>query len=285
MQARCYNGECDRDRVEFGESQVTSAEIGVIGGSGFYSFLDDVVDVDVVTPYGPPSGPLAVGSLAGRQVAFLPRHGPAHEIPPHRLNFRANLWALDSIGVTRIVAPCAVGSLQSTVHPGDVVVCDQFVDRTWGRPDTFFDGPRVQHVSMADPYCSELREVACNALGAQGTPHHRTGTVVVIQGPRFSTRAESAWFRAQGWSVVNMTQHPEATLARELGICYSSLALVTDYDAGVEGSPHIKAVEMADVFETLRRNVDQTRSLLRSLIPSIPATRSCSCPSPMERDA
>lgn len=256
------------------------AHIAIIGGSGFYSFLDDVREVEVPTPFGAPSAPIAIGSLDGCDVAFLARHGTRHQFPPHRVNFRANIWALHSLGVNRIVAPCAVGSLRPTVHPGDVVVCDQFVDRTWGRPDTFFNGPAVNHVSMADPYCSELRQAALNALVGGRVPHHPTGTVVVIQGPRFSTRAESAWFRAAGGSVVNMTQCPEATLAREAGLCYAALGLVTDYDAGVEGDPEVRPVEMADVFEVLRRTVDQTRAVLQTMVPAVPETRGCSCPSP-----
>jgi len=259
---------------------VTVADVAIIGGSGFYSFLDDVREVEVATPYGAPSAPVAVGSLDGCEIAFLPRHGARHQLPPHRVNFRANIWALHSLGVARVVAPCAVGSLQPTVHPGDVVVCDQFVDRTWGRPDTFFDGPTVNHVSVADPYCSELRQCAIDALAVGGVAHHATGTVVVIQGPRFSTRAESAWFRSAGWSVVNMTQSPEAVLAREAGLCYTALGLVTDYDAAVDESPDIRPVEMAHVFEMLERTVDQTRTVLRTMIPAVPETRGCSCPAP-----
>ena len=259
---------------------VTVADLAIIGGSGFYSFLDDVREVEVATPFGAPSAPVAVGTLDGCAVAFLPRHGAQHQFPPHRVNFRANIWALHSLGVTRVVAPCAVGSLRRTVRPGDVVVCDQFVDRTWGRPDTFFDGPAVNHVSVADPYCSELRDAAIDALVAGGVAHHPTGTVVVVQGPRFSTRAESAWYRAAGWSVVNMTQCPEASLAREAGLCYAALGLVTDYDAGVDDYPDIRPVEMADVFEMLRRTVDQTRAVLRTMIPTVPSSRGCGCPSP-----
>jgi len=255
------------------------AEVGIIGGSGFYTFLEGAAEVEIDTPYGPPSAPPSIGSVGGRAVAFLPRHGKAHERPPHQVNFRANLWAMRELGVTRVVAPCAVGSLRPNVHPGDVVVCDQLVDRTWGRPDTFFDGPAINHVSFADPYCSELRSVALGALRTHQVPHHPEGTVVVIQGPRFSTRAESQWFRSAGWSVVNMTQYPEAALARELGICYAALGLVTDYDSGVDGAPDVRPVEMADVFTQLDRNVDQVREVLATLIPGIPTTRQCQCSS------
>jgi 5'-methylthioadenosine phosphorylase len=253
---------------------MTKPELGVIGGSGFYSLFDDATEVEVDTPYGPPSAPLTIGTVGGRSVAFVPRHGVNHEYPPHKVNFRANLWAMHHLGVARLVAPCAVGSLQPDINPGDVVVCDQFVDRTWGRLDTYFDGPTINHVSLADPYCRELRTVALDALASHGIAHHATGTVVVVQGPRFSTRAESAWYRSAGWSVINMTQYPEVTLARELGVCYLALALVTDRDAGDAAS---EPVNMAAVFETLSANVERTRQLLQSLIPMIPATARCQC--------
>ena len=167
-------------------------------------------------------------------MAFLPRHGRRHELLPHRINYRANLWAMREVGVTRLIGPCAAGSLQPEVAPGDFVVPDQLVDRTWGRADTFYEGPVAHHVSYADPYCAELSAVAVEAARAAGITVHPTGTVIVIQGPRFSTRAESRWYRSQGFEVINMTQYPEAYLARELGICYAAIALITDYDTGVE---------------------------------------------------
>jgi 5'-methylthioadenosine phosphorylase len=253
---------------------VTTAEVGVFGGSGFYAFLDDVDLIEVDTPYGAPSAPIALGTIEGRRVAFLPRHGTRHELPPHQVNYRANLWAMRSLGVTRVFGPCASGSLQRHVEPGHVVVCDQLVDRTWGRPDTYFDGPTVVHVSFADPYCPELRNVAVGACHATGVPVHEQGTVVVVQGPRFSTRAESQWFGGQGWEVVNMTQHPEAYLARELGICYAALALVTDYDVGIEG---IEPVAMAEVLRVFNANLDRLRAILVQAIPAVPSERACAC--------
>jgi 5'-methylthioadenosine phosphorylase len=253
------------------------AELGVFGGSGFYAFLDDVEEVDVDTPWGPPAAPVAVGEVAGRRVAFLPRHGRRHELPPHRVNYRANVWALRSLGVRRIFGPCAAGSLRPDVHPGDVVVCDQLVDRTWGRPDTYFDGPVANHVAFADPYCPELRRVALAAAGRTGMPAHDGGTVVVVQGPRFSTRAESTWFRSAGWDVVNMTQHPEAVLARELGLCYATLALVTDYDTGVEGAEGAGPVSQAEVFAFFEENVHRLRDLLVTALPEVPGERGCAC--------
>jgi len=252
------------------------AEIGVFGGSGFYAFLDDVVEVTVDTPYGPPSAPVAVGALDGRQVAFLPRHGPAHQFPPHRVNYRANLWALRALGVRRVLAPCAAGSLQPHIEPGHFVLLDQLVDRTSGRADTFFDGPQVGHAGFADPYCPDLRAVLLAAAG-RGVTVHPAGTVVVVQGPRFSTRAESAWYRSAGWEVVNMTQYPEAVLARELGLCYAALALVTDYDTGLEGVAGIEPVTMDVVFAVLADNVERTRALLAAAIPAISAAPSCRC--------
>jgi len=256
----------------------TRAEVGVFGGSGFYAFLDDVVEVDVPTPYGPPSAPVAVGTVGDRRVAFLPRHGKDHHLPPHKVDFRANAWALHSLGVRHVLGPCAVGSLRADLRPGDLVVPDQLVDRTWGRPDTFADGGAaegsepVAHLSFADPYTEELRQVVLTAARDEHDPGrvHDGGTVVVIQGPRFSTRAESSWFRRMGWDVVNMTQHPEVALCRELGLGYAGLALVTDYDSGVDDSPDVEPVTMEEVFRVLAQNVELTRRVLFRAIPLLP---------------
>jgi 5'-methylthioadenosine phosphorylase len=251
------------------------AEIAIIGGSGFYQFLSEPTSVLPDTPYGEPSGPITVGNVEGRRVAFLPRHGPAHQLPPHRVNYRANLWALRDLGVTRVFGSCAVGSLRRDVHPGEFVILDQLVDRTWGRPDTYLDGPVVEHVSFADPYCAELGSVLAAGAGASGV--HRSGTVVVIPGPRFATRAESAGYRAAGFDVINMTQYPEVYLARELGLCYAGLALVTDYDTGVPGEPDTTPVTMEAILAVLAANVERARDLLRNTIPLVPATAGCSC--------
>jgi 5'-methylthioadenosine phosphorylase len=254
------------------------AEIAVIGGSGFYRFLDDPAEVVIHTPYGDPSAPVTTGSVGDRQVAFLSRHGVRHQYPPHRVNYRANLWALRELGVRRIFGPCAAGSLQPGVHPGDFVILDQLVDRTWGRADTYADGPVVRHVTFADPYCSELGAVVrSQASAVRDLNLHDRGTAVVIQGPRFSTRAESGWYRSAGWEVINMTQYPEAYLARELGLCYCGIALITDYDTGLEGVQGIEPVTMEAVFEMLARNVDRTRQLLSAVIPAVPSQRSCRC--------
>ena len=250
------------------------AELGLFGGSGFYSFLDGASDVAVHTPYGPPSDRVAVGEVAGRRIAFLPRHGRNHAIPPHRINYRANLWAMRELGVTRILAPCAVGSLRRDIAPGTFVVCDQIVDRTSGRADTFYDGPVVTHVGFADPYCPELRSLAAVCGTDLGIPIREAGTGVVIQGPRFSTRAESAFYAAQGWDVIGMTQYPEVVLARELELCCVNISLVTDYDVGIEGVP---AVTTQEVVRILQQNNDALRRFLGELIPRIPVERSCRC--------
>ncbi|WP_254127123.1 S-methyl-5'-thioadenosine phosphorylase [Aquihabitans sp. G128] len=249
------------------------AEVGVFGGSGFYRFLDDVTEVTVETPHGPTSAPVAIGRVGERRVAFIPRHGAHHELPPHLLPYRANVWALHALGVTNVFGPCASGSLQPHVAPGSFVVPDQLVDRTSGRADTFFDGPTVHHVAFADPYDHDLRQVALAACRAEGVEVHDGGTVVVVQGPRFSTRAESRWYGGQGWEVINMTQHPEAVLCREAGLRYAAIALITDFDAGLEGSG-VPAVTQEEVFAFFEANVDTVRRVLfRALAAPLPTGR------------
>lgn len=241
------------------------AEVGVFGGSGFYEFLEDVEEVSVSTPYGDPAAPVTLGTVSGRRVAFLPRHGRRHDFVAHRVPFRANVYALWSLGVSSIVAPCSVGSLQPDIHPGEFVVIDQVIDRTWGRADTYHDDPPVHHQTFADPYDSRLREVLVTAGREANITVRDGGTMVVINGPRFSTRAESKWFRAMGWHVVNMTGYPEAVLAAELGIPYAAVALVTDYDAGVDGH---EPVTMDAVFAMMHANVANVRTLITRAIPT-----------------
>jgi 5'-methylthioadenosine phosphorylase len=249
--------------------------VGIFGGSGFYRFLDDVEEVAVDTPYGPPSARIRLGEVEGARVAFMPRHGDEHQLPPHRINYRANVWAMREVGVSRIVGPSACGSLKPELEPGMFVVCDQFVDRTRGREDTFYDGPQTTHVSAADPYCPDLTRVL-----AEADPDIRVGgTVVVIQGPRFSTRAESRWFAGAGWDVVNMTQYPEAWLARELELCYVNLMLVTDYDVGLEGMPDVPPVSADTAFEVFSQNLDRLRALLFRAVPKIGPQPECVCAS------
>jgi len=244
------------------------AEIGVIGGSGFYSLLEDVHEIKVDTPYGPPSDSLFLAEVGGRRVAFLPRHGRRHTIPPHAINYRANVWAMGSLGVKAVISPCAAGSLQVAVKPGDFVVCDQFVDRTSGRPHTFYDGPIVTHLSSAEIYDPVLRDLAITTIRDHGIEVHERGTVVVIEGPRFSTRAESRWFSDAGWEVINMTQYPEAWLCRELGMAVVNISLITDYDAGViEGT---EAVDALTVLEVFQQNAARIRDVVLDLIGRFP---------------
>ena len=263
---------------------MSSPTIGVFGGSGLYRLLDEIDLMEVGTPYGKPSDAIAIGTVAGHSVAFLPRHGSKHTIPPGAINYRANLWAFKELGVERIIAPAAVGSLQPDIKPGHFVVCDQFVDRTWGRSDSYFmEGPRVAHLSAADPYCPQLRPLAVEIGREHGVDVHDGGTVVVIQGPRFATRAESRWYGAQDWQVINMTQYPEVVLARELEMCYVNVALVTDYDAGLADDPTVAAVTVADVTSVMSSNNERVRHLMLTMIERMPAVRSCSCGETMSR--
>jgi 5'-methylthioadenosine phosphorylase len=257
---------------------MTSAEIGVIGGSGLYAFLDDAERLHVPTPYGETSDPVVVGEVAGRRVAFIPRHGADHRFPPHAIPYRANLWALRSLGVRQVLAPCAVGGLRASLPAGSLVVPDQLVDRTSGRAQTYHDTGAV-HVSFADPYCPAGRAVAVDRAGAAGWPVTDGGTMVVIEGPRFSTRAESRWYSAQGWSVINMTGHPEAVLARELALCYTSIAMVTDLDAGVEGG---EAVTQEEVFRVFGESTARLRTLLYDVVAALPTERTGPCGSALD---
>jgi 5'-methylthioadenosine phosphorylase len=254
-----------------------NAEVGVFGGSGFYSFLKDTEEVEVTTPYGDPSDKVVLGEVGGKRVAFMPRHGRNHDIPPHMINYRANIFAMKKLGVKYIFGPCASGSLQPDVKPGHFVICDQFVDRTWGRKDTYYDGPETVHISMAEPYCPDLRKIISESAEELGIEYHGSGTVVVIQGPRFSTSAESKWFSSMGWKVVNMTQYPENYLAREQQICYANISLITDYDAGLESHPDIKPVTLEEVVKVFNKNNEKVRELLFRSIEKIRGERKCPC--------
>src|SRR6266567_2314590 len=254
------------------------AGIGVVGGSGFYDFLDNAEEVKIDTPFGPPSDPVTVGEVAGRRVAFLPRHGRDHRFPPHKIPYRANMWALRSVGARRVLAPTAVGSLTPSYGPGTLVIPDQLVDRTTTRDQTYYDEGAC-HVPFADPYCPSVRSVVVATAREQGWVPASSGTLVVIEGPRFSSRAESQWFAAQGWTLVGMTGHPEAVLARELALCYTPLALVTDLDAGVEEG---QGVTQQEVFEVFAANVTRLRELLFKIIKDLPAERACPCPAALD---
>jgi 5'-methylthioadenosine phosphorylase len=261
-----------------GNTCADRADIGVLGGSGLYSLLEGVTEVPVSTPYGDPSDPVVIGTIGDRSLAFIPRHGRDHRHPPHRINYRANLWALRALGVRQVLAPCAVGSLRTELGPGAVVIPDQLVDRTTSRVQSFFDQGAC-HVPFADPYCPVGRATAIEVAARAGVRPTDGGTMVVVEGPRFSTRAESRWFAAQGWSLVNMTGHPEAVLARELALCYTCIALVTDLDAGMrEGL----GVTQDEVFELFARHVDRLRDIVVTAASALPLERSCPCPSALD---
>jgi 5'-methylthioadenosine phosphorylase len=247
--------------------------IGVFGGSGFYDFLRDATEVSVETPYGDPSAPYTVGSIGDVEVAFLPRHGRDHQYPPHKVPYRANVWGMKELGASCIIGPCAVGSLREDLAPGHFVVCDQIVDRTHSREGTFFEGPDVEHLSFADPYCSELRGLAVASLRTIGATAHDGGTVAVIAGPRFSTRAESAFFAAQGWDLLNMTQVPEVQLTRELDMCYVNISVVTDYDVGAAG--HSTPVTHEEVLAAFERSLSTLRNAVWDLVQRADRTHSC----------
>jgi 5'-methylthioadenosine phosphorylase len=250
-------------------SDTPRADIAVIGGTGFYSFLTDATEHHVTTPYGDPSGPISIGEVAGRRVAFVPRHGPHHDHPPHAIPYRANAWALRSLGVRQVLAPCAVGGLRDSVAPGDLVVPDQLVDRTSRRIGSFVESGAV-HLPFSDPYCP----IISKALAEADADVRVGGTMVVIEGPRFSTRAESHYYAAQRWDLINMTGTPEAQLAREMLQCYSPLALVTDMDAGAESG---EGVGQEEVFALFKANLERLTSLLSTAIRALPDPTGCPC--------
>ncbi len=259
------------------------AEIGVFGGSGFYSLLSDAREFAIDTPFGAPSDRVTVGEIEGRRVAFMPRHGRFHQYPPHAINYRANLTAMKELGVSRIIAPGACGSLQPDIEPGCFVICDQFVDRTSGRVSTFHDGPLAVHISTAEPYCPDLRSIVASKAQELGIPVKPEGTAVIIQGPRFSTKAESIWYTHMGWHVINMTGYPEVTLARELELCYVNVALVTDWDAGVHAEAGVKPVTADEVHRVFAENNQRLHDLLYALIPAIPPERHCPCATALDQ--
>lgn len=251
-----------------------SAEIGIIGGTGVYDpgLFEDVKEIKVYTPFGKTSDLVSLGHHKGRAIAFIPRHGRNHQIPPHMINFRANIWAMKELGVKRIISPSAVGSLREDFKPGDLVIVDQFIDRTKNREDTFYEGGQVCHVSTADPFCPELRKIFFDSAKKMGVSCHEKGTYVCIQGPRFSTRAESKLFRSWGAGVIGMTVYPECVLAREAEICYVSLCTITDYDVWAE-----KPVSAEEVVKTMAKNVENVKKLIINAIPLIPKQRGCMC--------
>jgi 5'-methylthioadenosine phosphorylase len=266
-------GDCHSGGFSAGEDAMSDARLAVIGGSGLYEFVDGAELIEIPTPYGPHSEGLSVGRLDGSDLAFLPRHGLGHRHPPHAINYRANLWALASLGVEQIIAPCAAGSLRPDLLPGSFVVPDQVVDRSTTRTSTFVETGAL-HISFADPYCPVGRSALVEAADGLGVPVVAEGVMVVIEGPRFSTRAESQALARDGWSLVNMTGMPEAALARELAMCYSSLALVTDLDAGIDDET---SVGQADVLAVFERNLDVLCTVLTATLRLLPADRECPC--------
>jgi 5'-methylthioadenosine phosphorylase len=256
--------------------------IGIFGGSGFYSLMDDAKKKIVNTPFGVPSSPVMTGKIGEKEVAFIARHGEKHECPPHKIPYKANIWAFKDLGVNRIISPAAVGSLKPEIKPGDFLVPDQFVNLTHVRDDTFYHGPETVHISSADPYCPDLRSLLIKHGKKQKLPVHEKGTVVVIEGPRFATRAESNLYRQNGWDIINMTQYPENILAREQEICYANISIVTDYDTGVKGDLSIKPVSIEEVIRVFKENNEKIKQLLKNIIPEIPDKRTCGCKNAME---
>ena len=281
-------------------------DIGVFGGSGFYDLIEDSIEIDLETPFGKTSDKIKIGNIGSgkekKRVAFIARHGQGHKIPPHKINYKANLWAMKKLGAKRIISPAAVGSLNKLIKPGDFVICDQFVNWNCNREDTFYSGAdemlrrdasasdlekhgvniikksdHVAHFSSADPYCEELRKNVLKNCEKLNINFYKTGTVVVIEGPRFSTRAESKFFTNSGWDVINMTAYPEVVLARELGMCYTSIGLVTDYDVGLVGTGKIKPVSTKEVIKVFNQNNEKVKELIFEVIKSIPKTKKCKC--------
>ncbi|MDH3501628.1 MAG: S-methyl-5'-thioadenosine phosphorylase [Nitrosopumilus sp.] len=254
-------------------------EIGIFGGTGIYDsgLLEKSLEIDVSTPYGKPSDTITVGIFDGRKIAFLPRHGKKHSIPPHMINYRANIWAFKELGITRIIAPSAVGSLKEQIEPGHFALPTQFLDFTKSRESSFSSNGRVIHISVAEPFCLEIQSSILDVVKKQDLPIHKDCTYVCIEGPRFSTKAESKFYRATGADIIGMTLVPECQLAREAQMCYSSISTVTDYDVWAE-----KPVTAKEVLETLSNNVERTKEILIKLIDKIPKTRSCSCSKALE---
>ncbi|KKR13692.1 MAG: Purine nucleoside phosphorylase [Candidatus Woesebacteria bacterium GW2011_GWA1_39_21b] len=257
-------------------------ELAIIGGSGLCSFseLNPIEKVNVVTPYGPTSDQILIGEYAGKVVAFLPRHGEKHNWPPHHVPYKANLWALKEIGVRHIVATCIAGSLQEKLVSGSLVVLDQFVNLTWGRDDHFGTEHSFLHLPMANPYCTEMRMLLIELARRIPLAVIPTGTVAVIQGPRFSTQAESEWLAKNGWDLVNMTQYPECYFARELGLCYGAVAAITDYDVGVGKALTMDFTDISNQEEILaifRNNITKIKRLLLGFTELASGRMQCQC--------
>ncbi|RJQ44044.1 MAG: S-methyl-5'-thioadenosine phosphorylase [Gaiellales bacterium] len=256
-----------------------AGRIGVIGGSGFYELLENPREEKVTTPFGEPSDAITIGELAGREVCFLPRHGRGHRILPTDLPFQANILALKQLGVEWILSASAVGSLREEIEPGHIVIPDQFFDRTRQRRSTFFGDGCVAHISFADPVCASLAQLLAQAGRDAGATIHEGGTYVCMEGPQFSTRAESHFYRSLDAAVIGMTNLQEAKLAREAEICYAVMALSTDYDCWYEGE---EDVTIQQVIETVNANVGMAKKIVETVVPRIPETRECECATAMQ---
>lgn len=256
------------------------AEIGIIGGTGIYSedMLKDSKLANVTTPYGSPSSKIRIGNFKGKKVAFLFRHGKKHSIPPHKVNSQANIHAFEKLGVERIIGIAAVGSLKEEMKPGDIVIPDQFIDMTKQRIPTFFNGPKVAHISMADPFCEEMRDLVGKTIENFNIRFHGKGTYLCIEGPRFSTRAESNLWRIMKSDIIGMTLIPEAVLAREKEMCYLSISNVTDYDCW-RGKGVVSAT---DVAKTMKKSTDNIKKILENFIAKISKERACACKTSLE---
>lgn len=276
------------------------AQIGIIGGSGLYELLEKPKEIEINTPYGKPSDKITLGEYAGKKIAFLPRHGKKHQFPPHKIPYQANIYAFKKLGVQRIIAPCAAGSLTPKIKPGDFVICDQFIDQTKEREDSFYEDPQksaklakglgfkkivssVVHISCVDPYCSQLRKIALNTCQKLKIKVYPKGIVVVINGPRFSSKAESRFYSSQGFDIINMTQYPEVVLARELEMCYVNISLVTDFDAGLEGMQDIYPVTTDQVVKVFKINIEKVKKLIFKMIKDVPKKRICECGQTLEK--
>lgn len=256
--------------------------LGIIGGSGMCSFpeLKVISKLRPETKYGLPSDEIAICEHDGQFIAFLPRHGSKHSLAPHKVPYKANLIALKEIGVEYIIGTCIVGSLKKDIAPGSLLIPDQFVNLTWGRDDSLeADGGSFIHLPMGEPYCGHLRKKIAEQAFATQTAMILQGTVAVIQGPRFSTAAESRWLSANGWDIVNMTQYPECYFARELGLCYAAIAAVTDYDVGLQENLVIDPCQMDKILEIFRGNIQKTKDFLLAFIQQQTSELSCSCAS------
>lgn len=258
-------------------NKLPKVDIGVFGGSGFYSLFETFKSIKIDTPFGSPSAEITVAKVGNKKVAFLPRHGLKHEYPPHKVPYKANLYAFKQLGVKRIISPCAAGSLAADIKPGDFVILDGFIDQTKGRDDTFFDGPTTAHIAGTDPYCQNLRKIATQSCHRLNINVHDQGTVVVVNGPRFSTAAESKFYMNQGWQVINMTQYPEVVLAKEQEMCFLGIALITDWDIGLAATGKIKAVDSQTVIKVFNENLANSRNLIYDIINNLDTKENCAC--------